>query len=191
MRIWQCRPLAGPVDAQLVVLAELPGERPLEERLSPPYAPGPAALLADAAVADTLAALGGLPSFATGTAGQAFRLLSGPSLLIGTQTPQVHAGLLADSAARLGTFDAVLGPTTGDGWWAFGLRDPGLLGTLMPALPDTGALALALLRLGLRVAMLPTLRALDTAADVPPVAGSCRPGSHFAATAAGLAPLSS
>jgi hypothetical protein len=187
--IWQCRPFAGPVDAQVVVLAGLSGVRPLDDLLSPPYAPGQAALLADAAVADTLQTLGGLPSFATSTAGYAFRRLSGPSLLLGTRTPQVDSDLLADSAALLGSFDAVLGATTAGGWWAFGLHDAELFGQLMPAMPEAGALALALLRLGLRVAMLPTLRALHDAVDVPVVAAKCRPGSYFAATVADLDPL--
>jgi uncharacterized protein len=174
--IWRCRPAGS-----LVVLpAELPSTAPLEERLSPPYTPGQAALLADAALADTLEALDGLPA-GTGR--------GGPQLLVGTQTPQVQAGLLADSAARLRTFDAVLGATTGSGWWAFGLREPEVLDLVRPALADTGALALALLRLGLRVAMLPTLRSLHDADDVRAVAGSCRPGSRFAAVAAGLEPI--
>jgi hypothetical protein len=187
--IWQCRPFAGPVDAQVVVLSGLSGVRPLDDLLNPPYSPGQAALLADAAVADTLQALGGLPSFANSTAGHAFRRLSGPSLLLGTRTPQVDSDLLADSAGRLDSFDAVLGGTTAGGWWAFGLRDPQLLGQLMPAMRETGALALAMLRLGLRVAMLPTLRALHNVVDVPVVAAKCRPGSYFAATVADLEPF--
>ena len=113
-------------------------------------------------------------------------LLPGPSLLIGTQTPQVSVDLLDAATARLSAFDAVLGPTTGAGWWAFGVRDPEALRPLLPALADTAGLALAALRLGLRVGMLPTLRAVETVADVAAVAGSCRAGSRFAATAARL-----
>lgn len=171
---------------QRVVVAELPGSRPLESRLSPPFSPAEAALLADAAVGDTLQALGGGQVLVSDRVEQAFRLLPGPSLLIGTQTPQVNEELLATAAAQLDDFDAVLGATTGAGWWAFGLRDPEVLRPLLPALPDTAGLALAALRLGLRVAMLPTLRAVETIADVAAVAGSCRAGSRFAATAARL-----
>jgi glycosyltransferase A (GT-A) superfamily protein (DUF2064 family) len=173
---------------QLVVLAELPGAEPLERRLTPPYSAGQAALLADAAVSDTLQALDTMPTLVSDTVGRAFRLLSGPSLLIGTETPQVYAGLLADAAARLGGFDAVLGPTTGPGWWAFGVRDPETVGCLMPALRDTSGLALAALRRGLRVAMLPTMRALHTAEDAAEVARRCGPGSRFAATMARIEP---
>jgi glycosyltransferase A (GT-A) superfamily protein (DUF2064 family) len=185
VRAWQC-PTAP--EAHLVVLAELPGAKPLEQRLSPPYSAEQAALLADAAVSDTLQALGTLPTLVSDTVSRAFRLLSGPSLLIGTETPQLDAGLLAESAALLGGFDAVLGPTTGPGWWAFGVRDPELVGTLMPALRDTAGLALAALRQGLRVAMLPTMRAVHTVEDAHLVAGRCAPGSRFALTVARLQP---
>jgi hypothetical protein len=179
VRAWQC---PAPSSVQLVVLAELPGTKPLERRLTPPYSPGQAALLADAAVSDTLQALGPMPTLVSDTVSRAFRLLSGPSLLIGTETPQVYAELLADAANRLAGFDAVLGPTTGPGWWAFGVRDPEAIGHLMPALHDTSGLTLAALRRGLRVAMLPTLRALHTVEDTVEVAQTCAPGSRFAAT---------
>ena len=189
VRFWQCAPsVTAPARpaVQRVVVAELPGSQPLESRLSPPYSPAQAALLAEAAVGDTLQALGGGPVIVSDNVEQAFRLLPGPSLLIGTQTPQLNEELLAVAAGRLGDFDAVLGATTGAGWWAFGLRDPEALRPLLPSLPDTAGLALAALRLGLRVAMLPTLRAVETVADVATVAGSCRAGSRFAATAARL-----
>jgi hypothetical protein len=185
VRAWQC---PAPSSVQLVVLSELPGTKPLQQRLTPPYSPGQAALLADAAVSDTLQALGTMPTLVSDTVGRAFRLLSGPSLLIGTETPQVYAGLLAGAAARLGGFDAVLGPTTGPGWWAFGVRDPETIGHLMPALCDTSGLALAALRRGLRVAMLPTLRALHSADDALQVAQTCGPDSRFAATVAQTEP---
>jgi hypothetical protein len=170
------------------VLAELPGVKPLERRLSPPYSAPQAALLADAAVADTLQALPTVNTLVSDTVGQAFRLLSGPAMLIGTETPQVYAGLLSESAALLATFDAVLGPTNGPDWWAFGVRDPELVGTLMPALRDASGLALAVLRRGLRVAMLPMLRAVHSVDDAQLVAETCREGSRFAATVARLSP---
>jgi hypothetical protein len=185
VRAWQCP--AAP-SAQLVVLAELPGAEPLERRLSPPYSPEQAALLADAAVSDTLQALGELPTLVSDTVARAYRLLSGPSLLIGTETPQLSAGLLAEAAGQLGGFDAVLGPTTGPGWWAFGVRDPEMVGKLMPALRDTSGLALAALRSGLRVAMLPTLRAVHDVQDAHVVAETCGPGSRFAATVTRMQP---
>jgi len=191
IRAWQCDPHRGrylsPPTVQLVVVAE----SRFATRLSPPYSPGQAAVLADAALSDTCRAVAGVPgahrSLLTGRLEQACaetRRFDGPSLLVGTETPQVSPGLLAESAALLGEFDAVLGPTTGDGWWAFGLREPAQL-----AIPETtGSLVLAMLRLGLRVAMLPTLQETNTVADVHAVAAECQPGSRFAATVASLRP---
>jgi glycosyltransferase A (GT-A) superfamily protein (DUF2064 family) len=121
-------------------------------------------------------------------AGEADRA-SGGTLLVAAQVPQLGPALLADAAELLHEFDAVLGPTTGDTWWAFGLREPahGAALRAMPgALAGAGALTVATLRLGLRVAMLPTLRELGTGADVPAVAGHCPAGSEFAATVAHL-----
>ncbi|MET0494475.1 MAG: hypothetical protein ABW000_15245 [Actinoplanes sp.] len=80
---------------------------------------------------------------------------AGPVLFVAPGTA-LGPGLLAESAGLLRTFDAVLGPGPGDSWWAFGLRDPRLLGHLTATPDGLAALALAALRLGLRVAMLPS-----------------------------------
>jgi glycosyltransferase A (GT-A) superfamily protein (DUF2064 family) len=168
-------------------------ESRLATRLNPPYSSAQAAVLADAALSDTCQAVVAVPSAhrspVTGRLEQAFaetRLFTGPSLLVGTGTPQVSPALLAESAALLGKFDAVLGPTTGDDWWAFGLREPAQIA--MPRTNDTGSLVLAMLRRGLRVAMLPTLQQTNTVADAHAVAAGCQPGSRFAATVARLRP---
>jgi hypothetical protein len=58
----------------------------------------------------------------------------------------------------------------------------------MPTPADTGSLVLAMLRLGMRVAMLPTLQQTNTVADAHAVAAGCQPGSRFAATVARLRP---
>jgi glycosyltransferase A (GT-A) superfamily protein (DUF2064 family) len=79
----------------------------------------------------------------------------GPVLFVAPGTA-VSPGLLAESAGLLRTFDAVLGPGPGDGWWAFGLRDPRLLAGLAETPDGLASLALAALRHGLRVAMLPS-----------------------------------
>jgi glycosyltransferase A (GT-A) superfamily protein (DUF2064 family) len=181
--------LPGQVSVQLV--ADLAG---LRARLSPPYSPEQAAVIADAAVTDTLKAVGAQGATATSRLEQAFaglRHRAGPVLLIGTEIPQLRPDLLADAAALLDEFDAVLGPTDGDGWWAFGLREPAhsaMSGMTPQALAGTGALTVAALRLGLRVAMLPTLLQVRTGADVHAVAGHCPPGSSFAAAVARLRP---
>jgi rSAM/selenodomain-associated transferase 1 len=114
----------------------------------------------------------------------AFADVGGPALLIGMDTPQVTPTLLARSVARLvepGT-DAVLGPAVDGGYWAVGLRTPhdaAFLGVPMST-ADTGLAQRArLVGLGLRVATLPVLRDVDTAADARAVAADI-PGSRFA-----------
>ena len=107
-----------------------------------------------------------------------------PSLLVGMDTPQLTPGLLADAADALRRSDAVLGPAADGGWWALGLREPAhavALWTVPMSMPDTGERTLAALRArGLGVALLPTLRDVDTAADAHAVAALC-PGGRFAA----------
>jgi rSAM/selenodomain-associated transferase 1 len=108
------------------------------------------------------------------------------SLLVGMDTPQLTVDLLADATDRLaghGT-DAVLGPAEDGGWWALGLRDPAhaaVLRDVPTSTSGTGALTLAALRnRGLRVAALPSLSDVDTAADACAVAALCPADSRFA-----------
>ena len=110
-----------------------------------------------------------------------------PSLLIGMDTPQVTAGA-ADRRPPAGwaTADAVLGPAEDGGWWALGLRDPrhadGAARTYRcPRRTPARRPCAALRRRGLRVAPLPVLRDVDTAADAHAVAALCPAGSRFAA----------
>jgi glycosyltransferase A (GT-A) superfamily protein (DUF2064 family) len=78
-------------------------------------------------------------------------LLESPYLMF---TVEPTAAQRAEAAALLRTFDAVLGPTSGDGWWAYGLRDPALAAKLPLTTASAGTLVLATLRLGLRIVML-------------------------------------
>jgi glycosyltransferase A (GT-A) superfamily protein (DUF2064 family) len=82
----------------------------------------------------------------------------GPVLFVGSSA--VDPDLLDRTAELLQRFDAVIGPAGNDGWWVFGVRDPGRAAALA-AMPDslagTGSLTLAALRLGLHVAMAPAL----------------------------------
>ena len=118
--------------------------------------------------------------------GAALSHVEGPVLLIGMDTPQVHAALLDEARDALlapGT-DAVLGPATDGGFWALGLRepDPALVVGVPMSVPSTGALQRALLdEAGLQVHDLPALRDVDTPADAAAVA-SVLPGSEFART---------
>ncbi len=107
------------------------------------------------------------------------------SLLVGMDTPQLTTSLLVAAASTLDDgADAVFGPAADGGWWTLGLRDPShaaALAEVPMSSPDTGARTLAgLRRRGLAVAMLPTLRDVDTVADAHAVAAQC-PGSRFAA----------
>jgi len=79
-----------------------------------------------------------------------------PFLVIATA--RLSARLLDDAHDLLHSFDAVIGPTTDGGWYALGLREPSRAADLK-TLTDSGMLTLAALRLGLRVALLPTLPA--------------------------------
>jgi len=116
------------------------------------------------------------------------------SLLIGMDTPQVSPALLEEAVDRLSAdrTDAVLGAAEDGGWWALGLRDPRhaeVLRDIEMSTVATGAHTMAALRSrGLRVADLPTLRDVDTAADAHAVATCCPAGSRFAQAVPRLVP---
>lgn len=196
----------------LLVLAKEPVPGRVKTRLVPPCTPQEAAAVADAALRDTLAAVlavpgvrpllvldgtppgwlpDGLPVVAQVPGGLDARLAGafaaaagGRALLVGMDTPQVTAELLADAVALLGSRDAVLGPAADGGWWALGLArpEPALLRGIPTSRADTAALQRArLLTAGLAVADLPVLRDVDTAADGEAVA-AIAPRSAFAQT---------
>jgi glycosyltransferase A (GT-A) superfamily protein (DUF2064 family) len=137
----------------LLVIAKEPRPGRSKTRLCPPCTPAEAAWLAEAALADTLAAVADTPAarrvlVLDGRPGSwlppgidvvaqsrggldarlaaAFSVTTGPALLIGMDTPQVDPPLLAEAMATLGRpgVDAVLGPAHDGGWWALGLIDP-------------------------------------------------------------------
>lgn len=139
--------------ARLLVIAKAPVAGRSKTRLCPPCTPEQAAALAEAALADTLAAvvatacarpilvLDGEPGAwlppgidvvpqAPGGLGRrlgaAFAPHDGPALLIGMDTPQVSPALLGESIERLTEpgADAVLGPAEDGGYWAIGFRRP-------------------------------------------------------------------
>jgi glycosyltransferase A (GT-A) superfamily protein (DUF2064 family) len=198
----------------VLVLAKAPVPGRVKTRLCPPCTPGQAALVAEAALVDTLAAVGTgtlvlsgrydapagwrvLPQRGDGLGARlrhAFADVGGTSLLLGMDTPQVTPDLLDVARATLDTagVDAVLGPAVDGGWWTLGLRDPRHAEVLVdvPMSTDrTGDLTLAaLLRRDLRVVVLPTLRDVDTADDAHAVAAGCAPGSAFARAVAAHVP---
>lgn len=108
----------------------------------------------------------------------------GPALVVGMDTPQATTGVLETAVARLlePDVDAALGPAPDGGYWAIGLRhpDPAAFEGVPMSTEETGAAQLRRLReLGLRTALLPPLRDVDTIADAHAVAAA-RPGSAFA-----------
>ncbi|WBB58364.1 DUF2064 domain-containing protein [Streptomyces sp. WMMC500] len=202
-------------DVTVLVVAKEPRPGRVKTRLTPAYTPAEAAQLAEAALADTLAVVRDLPArrrvlVLDGAPGDwlppgftvvpqaagglderlaaAFGGCTGPALLVGMDTPQLTAGLLAPALAddAWSACDAYLGPALDGGFWALGLArpDPELLRGVPMSTAYTGAAQQRrLLAAGLRVRELPPLRDVDTAADVPPVAEAAAPGGRFAATA--------
>jgi rSAM/selenodomain-associated transferase 1 len=163
--------LATPATRRILVLAGVLRRAPAGVHLVPQRGNGLADRLA-AAFADT--ALPGAASF-----------------LVGMDTPQLSVQLLTTALRRLAAADAVLGPAVDGGWWGLGLRDPRhavALRDVPMSTAETGARTLAALTArGLEVALLPTLRDVDTIADAVAVA-PLAPRSQFAATLARLHP---
>ncbi len=137
----------------LLVIAKAPVAGRVKTRLCPPLDPGQAAALAEAALADTLAAVAAtptrrrvvvldgapgpwlpagfevVPQRGTGLAERlaaAFADAGEGALLVGMDTPQVTPALLERGLRALaapGT-GAVLGAAPDGGYWAIGLREP-------------------------------------------------------------------
>ncbi|WP_019547806.1 TIGR04282 family arsenosugar biosynthesis glycosyltransferase [Streptomyces sulphureus] len=220
-------PPSGPTT--LLVLAKEPVPGRVKTRLTPPFTPEQAAVLARAALVDTLRTALAVPArrrvlVLEGEPGRwpgipaprsehtasrplfdvvpqsegrlderiaaAFASCTGPTLLIGMDTPQLTAPLLApalsDDAWR--QHDAWFGPALDGGFWALGLArpDPALLLGVPMSTPHTGAEQLRrLAESELRTGRLPLLRDVDTAADARFVATQS-PHSRFARTLARL-----
>ncbi|MEU5213104.1 DUF2064 domain-containing protein [Streptomyces sp. NPDC020742] len=209
------RPAAGPTTVLVIAKEPLPGR--VKTRLTPPYTPAEAAELAEAALYDTLQAVRAMPArrrvvVLDGRPGgwlpagfdvrpqcpgglderlaAAFAGSTGPTLLIGMDTPQVTARLLAPALApgAWDDCDAWLGRAEDGGFWALGLAtpDPRLLRGVPMSTSRTGAAQHdRLTAAGLRVRELPPLCDVDTAADAERVAATV-PGGRFAATLARL-----
>ncbi|GIH05228.1 glycosyl transferase [Rhizocola hellebori] len=139
------------MNTQIVVVAKEPMPGSVKTRLCPPCTPEQAALLAEAALTDTLAVAGATPAgrrvlllhgdyrpppgwdvVAQRGEGLGVRLANGfadtaavglATLLIGMDTPQVTADLLGEVADGLSSADAVLCAAEDGGWWALALRD--------------------------------------------------------------------
>lgn len=102
--------------------------------------------------------------------GRVFRHLPGPVLIVGADIPGITRAHVAAGFAALGSHDAVLGPAPDGGYWAIGLK---CTRPLPPRLfegvrwSSEHALADTVATLGRRrIAVLPTLHDVDTAADL-------------------------
>lgn len=196
----------------LLVIAKEPRPGRVKTRLTPPFTPGEAAALAEAALVDTLLAVAATPArrrvlVLDGAPGPwlppgfdvvpqcagglderlaaAFAGCAGPALLIGMDTPQVTPGLLT---VDFDGCDAYFGPAEDGGFWALGLAvpDPELLRGVPMSTDTTGAAQRErLTAAGLRVRDLPRLRDVDTARDAELVAAEA-PHGRFAAELARL-----
>ncbi|MEV4429991.1 TIGR04282 family arsenosugar biosynthesis glycosyltransferase [Streptomyces sp. R-07] len=160
----------------LLVIAKQPLPGRVKTRLTPPFTPAEAASLAEAALADTLAAAARVPAArhvlvldgepgpwlppgfevvpqAAGGLDErlaaAFAACSGPALLIGMDTPQVTPEVLAP-ALRWGAYEAWFGAAADGGFWALGLASPDAAPALLLGVPmsrpDTGAVQYRRLR---------------------------------------------
>ncbi|MFD3522607.1 DUF2064 domain-containing protein [Streptomyces sp. NPDC058653] len=208
----------------LLVIAKEPLPGRVKTRLTPPFTPTEAALLAEASLADTLRTVLAVPArrrvlVLEGRPGPwlppgievvpqcagglderlaaAFERCTGPTLLVGMDTPQITPALLAPA---LGTpaghpdCDAWFGPADDGGFWALGLAapesaPPDLIRGVPMSAPETGAVQRhRLLAAELTVRDLPPLRDVDTAADAEYVA-ALAPHGRFAATLRRLTPV--
>ncbi len=119
----------------------------------------------------------------------AFEDVAQPAFLVGMDTPQVTPDLLDAGLDALDGSDAVFGAAFDGGYWGIGLRraDPAAFRGVPMSEATTGlAQRVRLAVLGLRTAVLPPLRDVDTIADARAVAAEA-PAGRFAATLASIA----
>ncbi|MFJ3990644.1 DUF2064 domain-containing protein [Streptomyces sp. NPDC090032] len=146
-------PAARGQGTTLLVIAKSPVPGRVKTRLTPPFTPEEAALLAEASLVDTLHAALATPArrrvlVLDGAPGPwlppgidvvpqcggglderlaaAFAGCSGPAVLIGMDTPQVTPALLAPALGpdAWRDCDAWFGPADDGGFWALGLAEP-------------------------------------------------------------------
>ncbi len=196
----------------LVVIAKEPVPGRVKTRLSPPFTPVEAARLAAAALADTLTAVAAAPAGRRILAldgspgpwlppgfevvpqahggldarlGAAAETAAGPVLVVGMDTPQLTAEILAAGIEALmdPSGDAVLGPAADGGYWAIGLRRPergAIVGVPMSVPWTAAAQRRRFEQLCMSWAELGELRDVDTYDDARAVAADA-PGTRFAA----------
>ncbi len=187
------------------MIAKAPAPGRCKTRLTPPCSPREAAGLAEAALADTLAAISRsaaarrvlvldgtpgdwlpagfeiVPQRGDGLAerlAHAFADVGEAAFLVGMDTPQLEAELL-DRALE---HPCSLGPASDGGYWGIGLPRPDarVFAGIPMSSADTGVRQRARLQaLGYAPAELPELRDVDTIADARAVAAAA-PQTRFA-----------
>lgn len=192
----------------LAVIAKAPVAGRVKTRLCPPCTPQQAALLAEAALRDTLAAMAAVAGprravILDGAAGAwmgdehvipqrggglderlaaGFADLGGPTLIVGMDTPQITPGQLRRALSVLERDGAVLGPASDGGYWCIGLRepDPRLLHGVPMSRTDTLAAQRRRLHAhGVRFGEVDELLDVDTIEDARAVAAAA-PDTRFA-----------
>jgi len=119
----------------------------------------------------------------------AFADAGGPAFLVGMDTPQVTPELLDAGLLALERSDAAFGAALDGGYWGIGLRHPApeaFRGVPMSDASTGLAQRVRLAALGLKTAILPPLRDVDTIEDARAVAAEA-PDTRFAATLAAMA----
>ncbi len=112
----------------------------------------------------------------------AFEDVGETALLVGMDTPQVTPALLDAGLAGVAENDSAFGAALDGGYWAIGLRTPdaSVFADVPMSIARTGAVQRARLAiLGLRPAILPPLRDIDTIDDAFAVAAQA-PDTRFA-----------
>jgi uncharacterized protein len=120
----------------------------------------------------------------------AFEDAGAPAFLVGMDTPQVTPQLLEAGLDAVLADDAVFGAALDGGYWGIGLReaDARAFDGVPMSEDNTGAVQrVRLAILGLRTAILPPLRDIDTIEDARAVAREA-PGGRFAAALAEVEP---
>lgn len=114
-----------------------------------------------------------------------FDACTGPTVLIGMDTPQLRASDLAPAfGAWHPHIDAWFGAASDGGFWALGMREPrgDLIRGVAMSQDDTGSMQFQRLRdAGLTVGLLPRLTDVDTISDAAEVA-ALAPSTRFART---------
>jgi uncharacterized protein len=120
----------------------------------------------------------------------AFEDVGEPAFLVGMDTPQVTPELLEAGLDAVLAGDAVFGAAFDGGYWGIGLReaDARAFDGVPMSQANTGAVQRARLAvLGMRTAILPPLRDVDTIEDARAVAREA-PGGRFAVALAEVEP---